>query len=147
MPLILASCTALFTKEWVDQLFFYCFFFWNCKLFWFCILSLFVLHIYNDAAYSYNSFMKSKRSTGINYSTYLTVAGDTIWRHRSGIDIGSGNGLLPDDANPLPEPMLTYQQWDPLAYSWGQIHSNSFRAKCLKFTYLNTNATSPGANV
>ena len=26
------------------------------------------------------------------------------------INIGSGNGLLPDGTKPLPEPMLTYQQ-------------------------------------
>ena len=25
-------------------------------------------------------------------------------------NIGSGNGLLPDDTKPLPEPMLTYHQ-------------------------------------
>ena len=25
------------------------------------------------------------------------------------VNIGSGNGLLPDDTKPLPEPMLTYQ--------------------------------------
>ena len=26
------------------------------------------------------------------------------------VDISSGNGLLPDDSMPLPEPMLTYHQ-------------------------------------
>ena len=26
------------------------------------------------------------------------------------VNIGSGNGLLPDDTKPLPEPMLTYHQ-------------------------------------
>ena len=33
---------------------------------------------------------------------------DAIWRHRSGFNIGSGDGLLPDCSKPLhvPEPML-----------------------------------------
>ena len=30
---------------------------------------------------------------------------DTNW-----VNIGSGNGLLPDGTKPLPEPMLTYHQ-------------------------------------
>ena len=28
------------------------------------------------------------------------------------VNIGSGNGLLPDGTKPLPEPMLTYHQQD-----------------------------------
>ena len=28
------------------------------------------------------------------------------------VNIGSVNGLLPDDTKPLPEPVLTYQQLD-----------------------------------
>ena len=35
------------------------------------------------------------------------------WRHLatySWVNIGSGNGLLPDGTKPLPEPMLTYHQ-------------------------------------
>ena len=31
------------------------------------------------------------------------------------VNIGSGNGLLPEDTNPLPEPMLTYHQLDSVA--------------------------------
>ena len=27
------------------------------------------------------------------------------------VNIGSGNGLLPDGTKPLPEQMLTYHQW------------------------------------
>ena len=30
---------------------------------------------------------------------------DEIW-----VNIGSGNGLVPDGTKPLPEPMLTYHQ-------------------------------------
>ena len=29
--------------------------------------------------------------------------------------IGSGNGLLPDGTKPLPEPMLTYHEYGPVA--------------------------------
>ena len=35
------------------------------------------------------------------------------WRHMAAenwVNIGSGNGLLPDGTKPLPEPMLTYHQ-------------------------------------
>ena len=32
------------------------------------------------------------------------------------VNTGSGNGLLPDSTKPLPEPMSTYHQWDPLAF-------------------------------
>ena len=31
------------------------------------------------------------------------------------VNIGSGNGLVPDGTNPLPEPVLTYHQEDPVA--------------------------------
>ena len=37
------------------------------------------------------------------------------------INIGSGNGLLPDGTKPLPEPMLTYHQWGPVTITWGQF--------------------------
>ena len=36
---------------------------------------------------------------------------DAIWRE-IWVNIGSGNGLLPNGTKPLPEPMLTYNQWD-----------------------------------
>ena len=39
------------------------------------------------------------------------------------INIGSGNGLLPDGTKPLPEPMLTYHQSSPVAFTWGQFHT------------------------
>ena len=35
---------------------------------------------------------------------------DAIWRQEIWVNIGSGNGLLPDGTKPLPEPMLTYRQ-------------------------------------
>ena len=39
------------------------------------------------------------------------------------VNIGSGNGLLPDGTKPLPEPMLTYE-FVALASSNEQFHSN-----------------------
>ena len=30
----------------------------------------------------------------------------------------AGNGLLPDGTKPLPEPRLTYHQWNPVAFNW-----------------------------
>ena len=35
---------------------------------------------------------------------------DAIWRQEIWVNIGSGNGLLPDGTKPLPEPMLSYHQ-------------------------------------
>ena len=40
----------------------------------------------------------------------MTPYGD-IW-----VNIGSGNGLLPDGTKPLPEPMLTYHQYGPVSF-------------------------------
>ena len=39
------------------------------------------------------------------------VASD-IW-----LNTASGNGLLPDGTEPLPEPMLTNHQWDSVAFT------------------------------
>ena len=47
---------------------------------------------------------------------------DTTWRHRTGIDIGWGNGLLPGSTKPLPEPMLTYHQYSPVTFIRQQFH-------------------------
>ena len=33
------------------------------------------------------------------------------------VNIGSGNGLLPDGTKPLPEPMLTNDQWGIVAFT------------------------------
>ena len=38
------------------------------------------------------------------------------------VNIGSGNGLLPDSTKPLPEPMLTYHQYGPVIFIWEQFH-------------------------
>ena len=48
------------------------------------------------------------------------------WRHhkatRNWVNIGSGNGLLPDGTKPLPEPMLTYHQYGPVAFIGWHYH-------------------------
>ena len=49
---------------------------------------------------------------------------DTIWRWRS----WSGN----DGTKPLPEPMLTYYQWSPVAFIWGHYHKNIWRYQSVK---------------
>ena len=38
------------------------------------------------------------------------------------VNIASGNGLLPDGTKPLPEPMLTYHQEGPVAFTWVQFY-------------------------
>ena len=38
------------------------------------------------------------------------------WLQIDGVNIGSGNGLLPDSTKPLPEPLLTNHQWGSVAF-------------------------------
>ena len=50
-------------------------------------------------------------------------SGDTIWQQlKISVNIGSGDGLLPDGTKPLPEPMLTYHKYIPVTITWGQFH-------------------------
>ena len=54
-----------------------------------------------------------------SYYKYLYITGkfnhwgpsDDIWWYRSGLNIGSGNGLFPDGTKPFTEPMLSNRQW------------------------------------
>ena len=66
------------------------------------------------------------------------------------VNIGSGNGLLPDGTKPLPEPMLTDNQWGIVAFTWGQFHNKYSRLSILnmslKITYLKLQPHLPGAN-
>ena len=41
------------------------------------------------------------------------------------IHITSCNGLLPDGTKPLHEPMLTSQQWGPVAFTWDNFTSSA----------------------
>ena len=63
------------------------------------------------------------------------------------VNIGSGNGLLPDGTKPLPEPMLTDHQWSPMTFILGQFHKKCLNHKSLKsVTYLIFHSNFPGAN-
>ena len=46
------------------------------------------------------------------------------WRHMLSeilVDIGSGNGLVPDSTKPFPELMLTNSQWGLVLFTSGQF--------------------------
>ena len=66
------------------------------------------------------------------------------------VNIGSGNGLLPDGTKPLPEPMLSDHQLNPLdihirAISQ-QMPQPSITKIRLKITYPKFQSNFPGAN-
>ena len=64
------------------------------------------------------------------------------------VNIGSGNGLLPDGTKPLPEPMLTYQQ-SFVAFIWQQFyvkHLVSIHEISSKIMFLKLQPHLPGAN-
>ena len=48
------------------------------------------------------------------------------------VNIGSGNGLLPDGTKPLPEPMLTDHQLSPVTFLLGQFHKRFLNQQSLK---------------
>ena len=63
------------------------------------------------------------------------------------VNIGSGNGLLPDDTKPLPEPMMTYQ--------WSFVHPTTIlqaapeisdHGMSLKIIILKLQSHLPGAS-
>ena len=63
---------------------------------------------------------------------WLIVA---YWRHmvtEIWVNIGSGNGLLPDGTKPLPEPILTDHQWSPVTFILGQYHKRCLNHQSLK---------------
>ena len=66
------------------------------------------------------------------------------------VNIGSGNGLLPDGTKPLPDPMLTYHQYGPVASIGGHYHEKVWRYQSvkqfLKITFLESHSDLPGAN-
>ena len=68
--------------------------------------------------------------SGLNVLTHcglVTHMGTEIW-----VNIGSGNGLLPDGTKPLPEPMLTDHQWSPVTFISGQFHKRCLNHQSLK---------------
>ena len=66
------------------------------------------------------------------------------------VNIGLGNGLLPDGTKPLPEPMLTDHQWSPVKFILGQFSQEmpqpSITKIHLKITCLKFQLNFPGAN-
>ena len=57
-------------------------------------------------------FMFSRKNSGRQRVAYcckrVTPYDDPGMTTQIWVNIGSGNGVLPDDTKPLPEPMLTY---------------------------------------
>ena len=51
------------------------------------------------------------------------------------VNIGSGNGLVPNGAKPIPEPVLTYHQWGPATFIWGQFHKKYLIYQELKLAW------------
>ena len=66
------------------------------------------------------------------------------------VNIGSGNGLLPDGTKPLPEPMLTYHQLGRVAFTWWQYSLEmltvSLTKRGLKITHLKSQPHFSGGN-
>ena len=64
------------------------------------------------------------------------------------VNIGSGNGLLPDGTKQLPEPMLTDHQWHSCIIVQGQFHKRCLNHQSLKsiWKYLKFLSNFPGAN-
>ena len=56
--------------------------------------------------------------TSVNFYAALKTLWP-YWHHMATdiwVNFGSGNGLLPDSTEPLPEPMLTDHHWSPLTF-------------------------------
>ena len=66
------------------------------------------------------------------------------------VNIGSGNGLLPDGTKPLPEPILTDHQWSPVTSILWQFHKRCLNHQSLKsvskVACLKFDSNFPGAN-
>ena len=67
------------------------------------------------------SFLKSyKVEHSFTYCGLVTPYG--VIDDKIRINIGSGNGLLPDSTTPLPQPMLTSHWWSSVAFTGEQFH-------------------------
>ena len=65
------------------------------------------------------------------------------------VNIGSGNGLLPDHdgTKPSPEPILTNHQWGLVVFSWWQFYKKFSKFDMsLKVTYSRLQPHLPGIN-
>ena len=86
--------------DWLIYVDFLCFII-NAWLILMCIE-----HVINDAI---NNVLCSYINCCVLTHWGIVHAFNAIWWHRT-VNIGSGNGLLPDGTKPLPELMLTYHQ-------------------------------------
>ena len=72
-------------------------------------------HSLTDTSHNEEAIITSKWRGGVvlRYAGFLGVCIQlslpSMWRHRY-VNISLGNGVLSDDINPLPEPMLIYHQ-------------------------------------
>ena len=81
---------------------------------------------------------------GLTHCVLVMPYGQIKW-----VNIGSGNGLVPDGTKPLPEPMLTYHQWGPVTFTWGYHHwicEISILDMSLKITDFKIQPHLPGAS-
>ena len=70
---------------------------------------------------------KQGQESALCYLTHCGLVAPEIW-----VNIGSGNGLLPDGNKLLPEPMLTDHQWSPVTFIVGQFHKRCLNHQSLK---------------
>ena len=54
------------------------------------------------------------------------------------VNIGYGNGLLPDGTKPLPKPMLTYHQWGLVGFTLGNFKCSWHHKLCYTFKVRDT---------
>ena len=51
------------------------------------------------------------------------------------VNIGSGNGLMPDGTKPLPEPVLTYHKYGPVAITQELFYNKYLSHQLLKWAW------------
>ena len=66
----------------------------------------------------------------LTHCCLVTPYGDRVL-----VNIGSGNGLLPDGTKPLPEPMLTNHHWNLVTFISGRFHKRCLNHQSLKFVW------------
>ena len=69
-----------------------------------------------------SEFVYSPSMCCFRNSLYLIVPHLRHMTSEKLVNIGSGNGLLPDGTKPLPEPMLSHHQRGNVEFIWGQFH-------------------------
>ena len=76
-----------------------------------------------------------------------------LWCHMATwiwVNIGLGNGLLPDGTKSLPEPLLTWYRWGSVAFNWEQFSINCSKSSIgkiyWKIIHLRLLSNLPGDN-